>query len=262
MRTLLLLVVLAGAMTACTASVLPVVAEGDALRDDRLVGSWVAPEGELATVTAASGLTYDVQYVEKGKPGRFTGRLGRVGAHLVLDLSPADPAPEANDLYRTMLIRTHGILVMDSIGAILGTRMLKPDSLKAYLERLPNAVQHVIVEDWLVLTSSSADTRRFLADYLGRPGVLDEAMVWKPATSAVTVGTTGTAQIRIASATPNAVLYVNGKVENLISAARDVTVPAGAVRLSIRAPSCQPWDTVVQVAPNTRYAIGRRNPRC
>lgn len=174
------LVLFAGAVTACTASVLPIVGEDDAIRDDRLVGSWVAPDGERAIV-AASKDGYDVQYVEKDKQGKFAGRIGRIGAHLVLDVSPVDPAPEANDLYRSMLIRTHGILILDSIGAILRTRMLRPDSLKAYLGRTPNAVQHAIVDDWLLLTASSADTRRFLADYLVRPGVLDEPTVWKSA---------------------------------------------------------------------------------
>jgi serine/threonine protein kinase len=74
---------------------------------------------------------------------------------------------------------------------------------------------------------------------------------------------TGTATIKIASGTPNAALYINGRIEGLISSARDVSILAGVpVRLSIRAQGCQDWDSTVTLPANTTKGIGRKFAKC
>ena len=84
-----------------------------------------------------------------------------------------------------------------------------------------------------------------------------------PPPPVVPAGPTGTAKVRLASRTPNAAVYIDGQIENLISSARTVTVPAGVkVRLEIRARNCASWDTTFVVQPNTTTSIGNRNPDC
>ena len=73
----------------------------------------------------------------------------------------------------------------------------------------------------------------------------------------------GTATIRIASPTPNAALYINDKIDNLLSSPRSVTIPAGVgVRLSIRAVGCGSWDTTVVLPAGSTTVIGRKQARC
>lgn len=175
---------LLGALTlaACgVASVSPVVTDSDATYDARLIGSWQTTDGrERAIISAAPEGSYAIAYADnEAKAGRFHARLGRIGAYEILDLTPDDPAPDASDVYRSLVLRTHGIVIVDSIAGTLQTRMLHSDSLKAYLARTPNALAHAIVDSAVLITAPSSDTRRFLGDYLRRPGVLDDATSWR-----------------------------------------------------------------------------------
>ena len=57
-----------------------------------------------------------------------------------------------------------------------------------------------------------------------------------------------------------AVLYVNGENRGVLSGLRRVAVPAGRVRLQLRASGCTDWDTVLTVGDSSR--IGYRRPTC
>ena len=73
----------------------------------------------------------------------------------------------------------------------------------------------------------------------------------------------GTGSIRIASGTPNAALYINNRIDALISSPRVVNIPAGVpVRISIRAQGCQDWDSTVTIPANSTTTIGRKFARC
>jgi hypothetical protein len=73
----------------------------------------------------------------------------------------------------------------------------------------------------------------------------------------------GTGSIRIASGTPNAALYINNRVDGVLSSPRLVNIPAGiAVRLSIRAQGCQDWDSTVTIPANSTTTIGRKFAKC
>ncbi len=74
--------------------------------------------------------------------------------------------------------------------------------------------------------------------------------------------TTGSGQILLGTRGLEAVLYVNGQAQGAIDRLRPWPVPAGAVRLSIRADGCAPWDTTVTVRPDEQTRIGYRAPRC
>jgi serine/threonine-protein kinase len=71
-----------------------------------------------------------------------------------------------------------------------------------------------------------------------------------------------TGSVKIGSPTAGAFLYINGQIEASISSVRTVTVPAGSVRLSIRAPNCEPWDSIVTVPAGASVTVGRRFAKC
>jgi serine/threonine protein kinase len=68
--------------------------------------------------------------------------------------------------------------------------------------------------------------------------------------------------VRLGSPTPEAFLYINGKVVSGISSAQMWKIPAGEpVKLEIKSVKCTtPWDTTITVAANTQTTIGRRFP--
>src|SRR5688572_29674187 len=136
MRRLLLVTILA--LFGCgVASISPIVTDADLVDEPHLAGTWQDEEGkETAVITTTGRGTFDVVYTENnGSVGRFHGRLGRLGSYRVFDLQPQEPIPAASDTYRSLVLRAHGVIVMDSIGNIMHFRMLNGDSLKAYLQR-------------------------------------------------------------------------------------------------------------------------------
>jgi serine/threonine protein kinase len=82
------------------------------------------------------------------------------------------------------------------------------------------------------------------------------------APSRETPRTVGTGQILLGTRGLEAVLYVNGQAQGAIDRLRPWPVPAGTVRLSIRADGCAPWDSTVTVRPDEQTRIGYRAPGC
>jgi hypothetical protein len=162
-------------------SVNPVVPDADAISDNRIIGTWQDERRkETATISVQADKKYRVVYTdEDGKVGRFIGMLGNVGAFQVLDLQPEEPVPAASDAQRSLLLRAHGVVVIASTGNVLKSRLLLKDSLVAHLNRPPTHTAHLTIANSVLLTASSTEVRRWLADILSRPGVLDEAGVWR-----------------------------------------------------------------------------------
>jgi serine/threonine protein kinase len=59
-----------------------------------------------------------------------------------------------------------------------------------------------------------------------------------------------------------AVLYVNGEARGVMEGLNSWPVPAGTVRLSVRAEGCVPWDSAVVVRPGEQTRVGYRQPQC
>jgi hypothetical protein len=81
---------------------------------------------------------------------------------------------------------------------------------------------------------------------------------------AAPTGAPATGTVRIGSRIPLTVLKVNDGPPRLIGeqGIQTVTPRAGAVRLTILADGCTPWDTTIQVARGSTHTIGYRAPRC
>ena len=159
----------------CVTSLQPAITERDAHFAPELVGTWTdSANTERAVITRSGARGYGIAYTDdRGETKRFIGRLGRVGAHHVLDLENAEPETAPGDSSGT-----HLALVLDTIGLRISVAVLEPDTLNAYLQAHPRAVAHRRTKDETVLTASSADLSKFLAVYLQRPGVLSEPALW------------------------------------------------------------------------------------
>lgn len=120
-----------------------------------------------------------------GDTGRFTARLGQLGARRVLDVQPEDLELDVSDVYKSLLLPLHGFVFLETRGQALHVATLEADTLRRYLERNPTAIPHIVLKDGaykgdgIALTASSSDLQRFLTSYLDRPDVLDEAGVWQ-----------------------------------------------------------------------------------
>lgn len=163
------------------ASISPIVTDADLVDEPRLAGTWYDDvEKDSAVITSTGRGTFDVVYVEKnGDVGRFHGRLGRLGSYRVFDLQPQEPMPKASDTYRSLVLRAHGVIVMDSVGSTMHFRMVNGDSLKAYLQRHPTETSHALIDRSILLTASSPEVRRFLTAFLARAGSLGESTAWR-----------------------------------------------------------------------------------
>ena len=168
-------------------SVSPFVSGTDIAYDARLVGSWSDSDGKESAVIVRDGDGYGISYTDSdGKVGRFYGILGRLGTRQVLDVFPENLPREKSDLYLSLLVRTHGILVLELADHQLTIRALKVEAITKLLKERPSLVGHVLVpnsfepkgED-VVLTSPTADVRKFLSEIMDRPGVLGDPESWR-----------------------------------------------------------------------------------
>jgi serine/threonine-protein kinase len=73
---------------------------------------------------------------------------------------------------------------------------------------------------------------------------------------------TGNGIVKLGTRGEAAVLFANDVALGTIASLQDWTVPAGRVRLSIRAAGCTSWDTTVTVATGAEVRIGYRSPTC
>lgn len=161
-------------------SVAPLVSDRTTHYDPRLLGTWRDSSGPASAVVTLLGADhYSLAYTdEDGKLDRFKAVLGRVGGIEILDVEPEEPELNASDLYKAFLLPLHGALFIDSIGSKLRFRLLESDSLARYLERRPHDIDHLLRDDFVVLTASTDELQRFLPDFVRRPGALGEPNVW------------------------------------------------------------------------------------
>ena len=168
------------------ASVSPFVSGADVAYDAKLVGTWVDPDGKESAVIVREGDGYDITYTEdSGKTGRFHGVLGRLGNRRVLDVVPKDLSEDKGALYRSLLVPTHGVIVIDFADNNLTMRVLKPEEIKKLLKARPSLIAHTLVkggveeEIGVLLTAPTPDVRKFLSDIIDRPGMLDDPDTWR-----------------------------------------------------------------------------------
>jgi len=175
-------------LTACVLSIEPVVPESETVFDPALLGRWaVEGDKDTAVIRPAGETGYLIEYTdEEGRPGWFEGRLGRLGDHMLLELSPAGPESGASDAYKALMLPASLQFVVAIEGGSIHAAQLEIDSLRAALRRgdqwtphLQNVAHTAGGNDHLVLTGTTNALRVWLREYLERPGVLGDTAVWR-----------------------------------------------------------------------------------
>jgi len=166
----------------CVVSLLPLFDDGYLVYEPGLPGTWkVADSADTWTFEKAEGMEYlltqrQVEYVlEKGQEskrlpgdtGRFRARLGRLGAGLFLDLTPAekdDPAVH-NDLYNAHMVPGHTLARVWLDKDFLRIVFLDEDWLTDAVRDGRISLPHVEAEGWLILTAPTSGLQTFILKY-------------------------------------------------------------------------------------------------
>jgi hypothetical protein len=161
-------------------SINPAFVPSEAHYESRLSGTWQNSDStEHASIIRSDDGGYLITYSEKeGKTARFRASLGVIGGHTALDLVPVDDISDRPDVYKSLLLPLHGIVIIESVGESIRFRLLEPDAMKRFLADEPDAAGHVMQEGTLVLTGSTAELGTFFERLLARDDVLGEENVW------------------------------------------------------------------------------------
>jgi hypothetical protein len=181
MRTLIAPLALSVLLTGCVVSTDAVVPESDATWDPRLLGSWEEVDGtDRAVVSRAAANTYAIEYTnDKGRTGRFEGRLGRLGGRPVLDIWPVPRANDLPDPYGSSLLPGHVLLALDIDTNRVSVSTLEPDSLAPALRSGAVRLAYEWSEDRLLLRASTRQLRDALLPYVARAGAWREPGAWR-----------------------------------------------------------------------------------
>jgi hypothetical protein len=185
--------------SACVVSVDEVVPATGATFDAALIGTWLSDDGKEAVITRGDSGSYDIAYTMRdttgpehldGKTGHFAARLGTLGAHRVLDVSPKPSRGQIPDAYDGAFIPGHVILVLDLQPDELRFRVLEPDvllkALRAGTVRMAYVGNEDRIKQQVVLKGSTRQLRTELAAYLGRKGALGDTEIFRRVHTAVT----------------------------------------------------------------------------
>lgn len=153
-------------------SVEPIVPESEATFDPRLLGDWADPDGSVFTVSRMQP-ERNVYLIG----GELLARLGRIGEHLVLELSSRDESSHF------LSVTAHRLLVLEIGPDELLVSLLDPDPLQEALAAGEVRLAHRRIDGRdLVLYDSATNVREQLTAYLARPGVLQEGVTFQRVT--------------------------------------------------------------------------------
>jgi len=168
-------------LVGCVLSVDPIVPESESAFDDRLLGIWKEVDGqEYARVARYESDVYSIEYVDiEGSAGTFRARAGRLGKRFILDVWPDPEVLTGSDAYTGSLIPGHSLLVLEVAQDVVGTAVLDEEKLQAALDagelRLPSLRPYELA----ILTGTTDQVREALAEYLERPGALQDIVYWR-----------------------------------------------------------------------------------
>ena len=159
---------LVAALAGCVVAIEPYVT--DATFDERLIGTWAeVGDDDTAVVTRDTGNLYAIAYTTGSGPGRFEGRLGRLGDRMVLDVKAAPRRGEVSSAYDDLLIPAHVAVLIDIGADEVNIGLIDPDSL-APLLRDQARLAHLRTKEQVILTGTTAQLRAALASHVGRAG--------------------------------------------------------------------------------------------
>jgi hypothetical protein len=162
----------------CVRSVQPILKDAQVTTDDSLAGHWVDSEGKDSVDVMRSPIdsTYNILYTEKdGKKAQLIGRLGKIGDLTIAEFHPADPAPDASDIYRAHLLPLYSFLIVQKTGPQLVFTTLAPDWMKKYVDEHPREIDTFKPDkDSIVVTASTDDFQKFLLAHQSDAGAMSD----------------------------------------------------------------------------------------
>jgi len=189
LRQLILTCAVGTALLICAAcedsSLNPWFPKADTVLESWLLGKWThtyEDKTDTITFTRGEGNSYRIEYLEEksgskeAEHGFYEARLARIDGVYYLDYQPAEVTGRVD---AAMLIRTHGLLRLDYGDNKLRMRTLNWERLeKAAREGKLTELKFAWLEDDLsdqvVLTSSTAELRRFLLTHAREEELFDQ----------------------------------------------------------------------------------------
>lgn len=173
--------ILALLLSGCVLSPGAVVSPAEATSDPRLLGTWVSEENRVV-IAPSIEKTYAIEYTnEDGKTGRFEGRLGKLGGHLVLDVRPAPHEVDIPAPYDGVMLPGHLLLILEWKGEGIETRLIDPEPLLAAIRAGEVRIAHERSGDGLVLLGGTRELRAALSQFITRPKAPGEPTIWRRA---------------------------------------------------------------------------------
>jgi hypothetical protein len=177
--------ILIAGTTGCGPALHPFYTNTDLYEDPRIEGRWTdGKEGweihlDSASRTTDDGARYQIASCDpdcaKDKP--YPARLFRIGGTLFLDFQEA-----RRDGMFSSALYPHGVLRFRFLDADrVEIAALDEDALRSALEqkRISGGLNHVILDNRLLLTAPSAKLQQFLARHAGDPQIWGEAQVFQ-----------------------------------------------------------------------------------
>ena len=188
----LLFYMLAALMGGCVPvmSLRPLYTKENVVFDKKLLGTWVDDPNE-------SKITWQFKSIDKpenaykliftgedGMKGSFVAHMLKLQDKLFLDVYPSELPWDPEDPnkmewpYNTLfLIPAHTFVKIDSAGPKLKMRLMLETQLKKLIEEDPDAIEHVAVDDRLILTASTKELQAFVLKYADGDKVFTDEIV-------------------------------------------------------------------------------------
>jgi hypothetical protein len=168
----------------------PLYTEKDVVFDEKLLGTWVDDTNNSETVWDFERVekpknAYKLIFTDKdGHKGSFTTYLLKLQDRMFLDAYPSELPWESEDPNKVdfpynnlFLLPTHTFIKIDSIGPQLKMRLTLDSKMEELLKENPDAVQHTMIEDRLVLTASTKELQAFVLKYIDNENLFADEIV-------------------------------------------------------------------------------------
>lgn len=166
----------------CLRTMAPILDDKDLIADASLAGEWINQDKPDSKEILRIGVPdakkhYPIEYIdEEGKPGRFLGKIGRVGDLTVAEISPEDLSEEWSDEYRGHFVPLFSFYIVSGTKPVLRFAGFDTDWVEKYLNAHPGELT-VAPSDKDLVTSSPEAIRSFLLKHWQDKGALsDEAI--------------------------------------------------------------------------------------
>ena len=171
---------LAAALCGCVpvASLHCLYTEADVIFEEKLLGTWVDDPNEPDTTWEFTRIddpnnAYKLIFTdEEGRKGSFVAHLVKLKDKLFLDVFPGELPWEMEDPNKVdwpynafFLIPAHTFIKVESIEPQLKMRITQESKMEELFKESPNAIEHILIEDRLILTAKTKQLQEFILKY-------------------------------------------------------------------------------------------------